>query len=397
MKIAFLVFECMAKYNGAIVQLVELATGLSKLGHDVVVYTPDIGRYPEKTIFTIKYVPVINKPLLRNLSYVFSSFFYFIVDFSRKKPDVVVISEYYLDPVPSLVCLLFGCPSFFYVNGIAAEDLKLPVFAKPIMYLVNLFQRFHCKVAKKVFAITETVKFDLSQRHNILFEKIEVVNDGVDPEKFRPYDSIKSRKCVGLPINGKYIGFVGGLFPYHGVDYLIKAAPLLVKVMSDIKFVIVGDGKMKPFLINLTQEAGVSNNFIFTGHVPHSQIPYYISAFDLCIVFFKPPRKNAGDPVKTYEYMACAKPVLASDVKGYGDFVESIGAGVSVNAAVPELLVETIVSLMNDSAKLLSMGKRGRAAVLANHTWIHRAGQIYQQFEVAEYRKNHEKENSVRY
>lgn len=376
MKIAFITYEDLSQYNGAVVQLIELSESLVKLGHRVQIYNLLIGHYPEKVPFEIKYVYVINRPTLRNITYSFFSFFFISYYLCKFKPDCVIFSEYYLDPVPTLLCLLWRTPMVFFVNGIVSEDLSLPMLLKPFMWLINLVQGFHCRNAKKILAITEEVKFDLHIRHNIPLEKIEVVHDGVDPDKIKPLDATEIKQRLNLSEKNFIIGFVGGLFRWHGLDYLIKAAPLIVKEIKNVRFVIIGEGKMKNSLLKMARDYDLENYFIFTGHLHYSQIPLFISAFDICVSFFKGPRKNPGDPIKTYEYLACRKPVIASNVKGYGDFVESIGAGISVDTSNPEEVANAIVKLLKDRTMREEMGKRGREGVVKNHTWLERAKQI---------------------
>ena len=377
MRIDVIVYEDLSMYNGAIVQLMELCENLHKLGNKIVLYTPGHGIYPEKTPFAIKYIPVINLPVLRNISYSVMAFFLIVWRFLRIKPDCVLFSEYYLDPAPAFICRIFRVPMVFFLNGIVSEDLILPRVLRPLMRLINLFQKFNCKSASKILAITDEVKEDVCVRHNVSASFVEVIHDGVDIEKFKPIAVVGDvRSKFGIKDDEPIIGFVGGLFKWHGLDYLIKAAPLILKEIPEVKFLIVGDGGLRKSLIAFASEIGVSKSFVFTGHIPYKNIPIFINLFDICVTFFKGPRKNPGDPVKTYEYLACGKPVMASNVKGYGDFVIKMGAGISVNAFQSAEVAKEVAKLLKNKDLRKEMGNRGLAEVRKNHTWLSRAKQV---------------------
>ncbi|OGR71704.1 MAG: hypothetical protein A2089_13095 [Elusimicrobia bacterium GWD2_63_28] len=376
MRLAVIAYEDLSRYNGAIVQLVELCENLAALGHSVTLYNPGHGRFPRPVKFKIRYVPVIDLPLLRNLSYLIMSIPCLAAGFLRDRPERAVLSEYYLDPVPALACAVFGVPMTFFVNGIVSEDMTLPSALKPVMWLINLVQKFNCAMSAAVLAITDEVGLDLRERHGFPRECIEVLHDGVDPEKFRPMDSSALRAELGIAAGAPVTGFVGGLFKWHGLDYLVEAVPLVLKELPEARFLIVGGGPLGESLKALAVERGVRDAFIFTGRVPYEEVPRHINVFDLCICFFKGPRKNPGDPVKTYEYLACGKPVLASSVKGYGDFVERVGAGVSVDASDPAQAAAAILKLLKAPALRAELAGRGRLEVEKKHTWLRRAGQM---------------------
>jgi glycosyltransferase involved in cell wall biosynthesis len=69
--------------------------------------------------------------------------------------------------------------------------------------------------------------------------------------------------------------------------------------------------------------------------------------------------------------------VIASNTKGYGDIVESIQAGLSVDASVPEELSAAIIKLLSDEKSCKIMGENGRRFALAN-TWENKARFIEQ-------------------
>lgn len=377
MRIICICYENMGGYGGGNRQVIEIAKSLQRLGHQVKISAPLISRLQADEDFNnIDYIPVINLPVFRRLSYYIFSFFYLICIFLRFKPDAAFLFEIYIECGPLICCKLLRCPLIFYINGIVSEELKLMNIPGFIIYVIELIRKLHFKLSDKILVIADAVKEYVHLKHSISFDKIAVLNSGVNTEYFKPLEKKSVRRKLNFDEDSNLIGFVGGLYPWHGVDYLINSIPLVLKEAPNTKLVIVGQGKIMQALVKQTKELGLENNVIFTGLVSFKEAPIYINAFDICAVFFKPIRKNPGSPMKLFEYLACGKPVVASNVKGYGDFIERIGAGFSVDAANPQAVAEAIVRLIKDETLKKEMGHRGRCAAVEGHTWQMKAKEI---------------------
>lgn len=257
------------------------------------------------------------------------------------------------------------------VDTIYGNSIKYKIIKKIIVFNTKKA----CEIAKKVVVVTDKMKDRLAKEYNIPFDKIIVINNGADVHKFRPVKSDRGKeiKRVELELNPKclYVCFVGQFYKWHGIDCLIQSAPLILKECSHTKFLIVGDGMMKEELINLAERTGVSANFIFTGAVPYEEVPTYINASDVCVAPF-PNARNAKiglSPIKLYEYAACGKPIVASNISGVGDLLEQQNAGISVEPGNPEELAKAIVGLLKDKKIRVEMGKNGREYVVKYHSW----------------------------
>jgi glycosyltransferase involved in cell wall biosynthesis len=217
--------------------------------------------------------------------------------------------------------------------------------------------------------VTKGIKNELIRRYGVSTNRISIVTNGVDLERFRPINRAKAQQKTRLSPLYNYVGFVGGLFPWHGLDHLVEAAPHVLKKEPQTWFVIVGSGLMEVRLKKMVAKRKLDQAFIFTGMVPFDAVPMYVNSFDVCIVFFKRVRKDPGDPIKLYEYLACGRPVVASNVPGYGDVVGSIGAGISINSEDPIATSEAIVRLLKNRRKAEEMGRKGFAKAQVCFSW----------------------------
>ena len=128
---------------------------------------------------------------------------------------------------------------------------------------------------------------------------------------------------------------------------------------------------MKDKLLEITSELGLSEKFTFTGRIAYERVPLYINAADVCVApFIKERNSKIGlSALKTYEYLACGKPIVASSIPGVKDLIESSGGGISVTPENPEKLAAAVVSLLSDEKTRAVMGKKGRRYVVENHSW----------------------------
>ena len=363
----------MSSQLGDLRQIIELSRALKKRGHEILLCSPHICDYPKKEPFTIKYIPIINITLLRPLSYHFNSFFFIFKYLLEFKPDVILFYEVNFTCIPLFIAKILRLPFVLFVNGLGNEELALTNAPSLILKLLNFFQAINVRFSNRIITVTSVLKNYLSQRYKINPKKIDLIQNAVDAEVFHPMDKQVAQKKIGLKTGNYYVGFVGGLFLWRGLDVWLKSLPRILEVYANTKYVLVGTGKEKPELIRLVNDLGLSAKIIFIDRIKFEQAPFYISAFDICTIFFKPVRLDCGNPIKLYEYLACGRAVLASNVLGYGDFVEGLGAGISVDSRNSTSIAEATIRLLNDENLRYQMGKQGRMAILQGHTWDIRA------------------------
>lgn len=185
-----------------------------------------------------------------------------------------------------------------------------------------------------------------------------------------PRSSAEARRELGLAEDGQYIGTVSSLVPYEGIDDLIAAFTQLAGLHPDLRLLIVGDGVSMPALKEQARQSGLGERVVFTGRVPKDEAVLYHQALDVFVV----PRKDlevtrSVTPLKPVEALACARPVVASDLPALREIVRDGVNGLIVPAESPAQLTKGISALLSDASSRIEMGRVGRAAVLASRTW----------------------------
>ena len=228
---------------------------------------------------------------------------------------------------------------YAYPDGFAAvlvgQLLKKPVIISARGSDVNLFRtfpviqrllRFSFLRAERVIAVSRALK-DAILRLNIPEEKIEVIPNGVDLEKFKPIPTDEARQRLQLQGKSLLVS-VGNLNPNKGFDKLIKSVRILSEQdnQKDIHLVIIGEGALLKSLQGLVHSLGLEEHVSFVGEVPHEDLFLWYSAADVfCLA-----SGREGWPNVLLEAMACSKPVVATSVGGIPEIVSSNELGVLV-------------------------------------------------------------------
>ncbi len=76
---------------------------------------------------------------------------------------------------------------------------------------------------------------------------------------------------------------------------------------------------------------------------------------------------NQASPVKLFDYMACAKPIVASRLNVVSEIVQESGGALLVEAGNPQALANAVIRLLGNSEERLAMGNLGRAFVLSKY------------------------------
>lgn len=185
---------------------------------------------------------------------------------------------------------------------------------------------------------------------------VEPLTNGVDTRRFHRVDPVlpapeRSRRRIVVPRR---------LFEKNGVEYLVRAMPLLAERV-DVEAVLVGDGPERGRLEALAAELGVADRVRFLGVRPNTEMPGLLSSGELAVF----PSLMEATSVAALECMACEVPVAASRVGGLPEIVDD-GVGALFNPADPVDLAQTVARLLVE-ADLAALGTEARRRVV--HQW----------------------------
>ncbi|MCC6300734.1 MAG: glycosyltransferase [Anaerolineales bacterium] len=261
---------------------------------------------------------------------------------------------------------LAGTPWILETNGLffyEAKTERKSVVLSGVARVLELWAYHHCDV---LICVTDALKGIIVQAGGIPAEKILVIPNGVDTTRFNPSQYEPKRIC-----DGPALGFVGSLVNWHRLDVLLIALAELVGESVDLNLVIVGDGPMRGAWELQARELEIHDRVYFVGRVIADEIPAYISGFDLGFAGNAPLEIGVmyHSPLKLYEYMAMARPVIAS---AYADAREMILPGRHGYLFEPgdkEDLKRALRTAYQDRARWREMGLESRARVIEKASW----------------------------
>jgi glycosyltransferase involved in cell wall biosynthesis len=373
-KIFLVYYSSFTTKSGSNVHILELLSNLKKYT-DVVLFAP--GQKGIERVFSgIKYVPVIDNKYLVQPSYEVMLSFYLLYSCIKSRPEILYLRQNSFPFFPIAICKIFKISSIVEVNGLVMDELSVSPDSKSFAYRVFSYlalrsERFNYRYCDRIVSVTDRLKDELVKLYSVPAEKIIVINNGANTDIFKPMDQKQARDRLKLDNSQKYICFVGHLAAWQGVEFLIYSAPYILEKCPDVRFLVVGDGVMKSKLLEIASGTGVIDKFTFTGRIPYESVPVYINAADVCVApFIKDRNSKIGlSALKTYEYLACGKPIVASNIPGVEDLIDLSGGGISVPSENPEELANAVVKLISDQEMRNIMGEQGRKYVFENHSW----------------------------
>jgi teichuronic acid biosynthesis glycosyltransferase TuaC len=240
---------------------------------------------------------------------------------------------------------------YFYPDGVAAvwaaKDFNLPVVVTARGTDINLIPQFRvprrliqqaAANADGLITVCAALKDGLVEL-GVPPDRITVLRNGVDLERFRPIDRREARSALGLA--RRTLASVGHLVERKGHHHAIKA---LVQ-LPDTDLVIVGDGPERSALQQLAAQLGVTTRVRFMGAVDQDRLRLVYNGIDALLL----ASSREGWANVLLESMACGTPVVASAVWGTPEVVAAPEAGVlmpSLDAAGVASGVDRLFSML---------------------------------------------------
>lgn len=174
-------------------------------------------------------------------------------------------------------------------------------------------------------------------------EKLSVIPNGVDRDRFHPRDKGTSRKALNLSDDGRLLVTVAHLGHRKGHHEVLRA---LAELPKDVRLVIVGgaaQGGTPESIRAVAAKLGIEKQLILTGPQPYQKIPLYFNAADISVL----ASYREGCPNAVIESLACGTPVAASDVGAVRDILRAPEAGRIVPPMKVGPLRDALLEMLN--------------------------------------------------
>ena len=218
--------------------------------------------------------------------------------------------------------------------------------------------------ADRIVALTEGIRDGVIQSGVVPAGRVSLITNGVDLD-VQPDPAHPAR--IDVPDDAFVAMFVGAHGTYSSLETVLGAADLL-RDDPGIRVVLVGGGDRKPALVQQAADMGLSN-VTFVDPVPKRQVPAFLERAQLCLLPYQDRELFAGAlPNKVFDYLAAARPILASAPVGeLTRLVDRAGCGWNVAPEDPAAMAAAIRAAAADRPAAAARGDAGRQYALQHY------------------------------
>lgn len=238
---------------------------------------------------------------------------------------------------------------------------------------VAWMQRMCLHQARAVICVSEASKRHVTTTWNVDQDKVYVLLNAVDTEKFKPISDVertKARYSMSIPNKQFVIMFVGSFQPWHDWSSLIRAFCLVNTQLPNSQLVFVGDGPGRSAAEGQVHALKIQDRVTFIGEMHYEDINNALGAADVLVAPY--PSFDVefwGSPMKLFEYMAAGKAIIAASVGQLAYIVRHRETGLLYEPGNIQMLADSIIELYEDPTLRNKLGNLARRQAIDEHSW----------------------------
>ena len=214
------------------------------------------------------------------------------------------------------------------------------------------------RLSTHVIVNSSSVRDLLAQRDGLPAEKIRVLHNAVDVDRFASAKRDREHLFPGTNADSKMIAVVANMYSrVKGHTSLISAASSVCRDVPEAIFVLIGDGKERPNLERQVRQAGLEKNFLFLGS--RSDVPELLACCDLFVL----ASEAEALPNALLEAMAAGLPVVGTCVGGIPEIITNGVNGLLVPTKGPHALAEPILRMLQNPQFAKKLSQAGQETV----------------------------------
>ncbi|MBT0158891.1 glycosyltransferase family 4 protein [Candidatus Bathyarchaeota archaeon A05DMB-2] len=235
-------------------------------------------------------------------------------------------------------------------------------------WFLRIFEESMLKRSNKIIAVSDFTRRELLQYYKVREDKIRVIHNGVDTNKFQPAsDKRKAKQGLGFNPDGIAILSVGRLYARKGLFTLIESMPAVVRRFPRARFIISGKGQSDEMkkLVAHAQKLGVNDKIVFTGYYPDRKLPRLYQAAD--VFAFSTFYENL--PFAVLEALSTGLPVVTTRVGGIPEMIEDGRNGFLVQPFNARELSDRILYFLEHPSAASEMAFLARKVIEERFDW----------------------------
>lgn len=222
----------------------------------------------------------------------------------------------------------------------------------------------------QIITVTKALKNRLIS-NGIDEKKIQIVNNGVNTELFKPNKQLREELRIKHKISDDdvVIGYIGTITYYEGIEYILECLKKLVDESYAVKFLMIGDGNYKHEITKIIKEYQLEDYVIILDKMNHVDVISYYNMIDVVAY----PRKNCDvcnlvSSMKLLESMSMEKAIIVSDLDQYNEVIKQ-DLGLFCEPDNTEDLLNKFKLLLDDESLRSTLGTNAREYVQNNCDW----------------------------
>ena len=228
--------------------------------------------------------------------------------------------------------------------------------------------RYSAKHLDGITYITDAMRQYCVKKYKLHEHPSTIWTSGVNPELFWPSKAASAS-------HGLTILHHGTIARKRNIESVINALSLIKDI--DVRLVLLGDGDGLQRLMQLVEHLGLDKQVSFEKPVDYKEVANRISSCDVGILPFNDwDGWNVCSPIKLFEYLACGKPVIVTNITAHRNVLQDSPFAFWANQGSPEDIAEAIRQVHDRRNDLAHLGSKARKLILANHTWARQADKL---------------------
>jgi glycosyltransferase involved in cell wall biosynthesis len=206
-------------------------------------------------------------------------------------------------------------------------------------------ERLTAPYTDSLITLSERLRRELSDEYHVIRRSaITVLPLGFDLAHFAetPRHNGVFRRAHGLPLDVPLVGIIGRLIPVKNHALFLQAVKIVHAQLPHVRFVIVGDGALRPELAQKVQEWGLQNVVQFVGW--QTDMPAVYSDLDVLVI----SSLNEGTPVPIIEALSAGCAVVATEVGGVADLLDNGTLGKLVPSDNAHALAHAMIDVLQN-------------------------------------------------
>jgi hypothetical protein len=352
--------------------LVDIFTRRDAIGQKQVVHLPDNTRVVHVPAGPAHYVP--KEQMLPYMQ----AFSRFVTRFARRQPalyDIVHANFFMSGMVAQHLKQVLGIPFVITFHALGQVRRLAQGAADGFPPTRVRIESMLMRHADRIIAECAQDRLDMEDLYGAPAGSITVAPCGFDPEELWPVPMAEARARLGLPCDKFLVLQLGRMVPRKGVDTVIQGVAMLrTRYGVDAGLLVVGgdigqahgrDSLEMARLRTLAAQLGIGEHVHFTGQQPRTELRYYYGAANAFVT--TPWYEPFG--ITPVEAMACARPVIGSEVGGIKSTVVDGVTGFLIPSRDPQAVADRLATLHDNPGLARGMGEHGLRRAYQHYTW----------------------------